>query len=173
MIIVEGDLKFDFSNALNCRKFDSEDHGLSHCMKAVDFIVELRDRILFVEVKDPQHPRSPSTEIAKFERKLRSNRLIREELVPKCRDSFLYEYAMENITKPIYFLVLIALTTLTEPDIISQKNNLKQHILVDGVSRWKRQLIHDCFIFTIASWNRNLSQFPVTRVSLSEGDNKL
>ncbi|MDA1192745.1 MAG: hypothetical protein O3A46_13815, partial [Candidatus Poribacteria bacterium] len=62
MILREGTLTFDFSDAVDGFRFDEQDptnpnfHGLSHCMKAVDFIVELEDQFLFVEVKDPPDP---------------------------------------------------------------------------------------------------------------------
>ena len=39
MTLTEGDLQIIFNNPLNARKFDDPHvHGLSHCMKAVDFI---------------------------------------------------------------------------------------------------------------------------------------
>jgi hypothetical protein len=46
MILQEGTLQFDFAGAVDAYKFDEQDptmatfHGLSHCMKAVDFVVE-------------------------------------------------------------------------------------------------------------------------------------
>ena len=52
----EGDLRVEFRNVVAARKFDGGDHGLSHCMQAVDFVVERSDSYLFVEFKDPQHP---------------------------------------------------------------------------------------------------------------------
>lgn len=33
----ENDLRTTFTNVVSARKFDGLDHGLSHCMKAVDF----------------------------------------------------------------------------------------------------------------------------------------
>jgi hypothetical protein len=58
-ILQERGIRIEFPGALNGRKFDDgATHGLSHCMKAVDFIVELSDQILFVEVKDPPDPAS-------------------------------------------------------------------------------------------------------------------
>ena len=89
MIFDEGDLRFDFSKAVNAKKFDDSSHGLSYCMKAVDFIVELEDRILFVEAKDPQHPKSTPEQRKSFLEKLKSRELINNELVPKCRDRFI------------------------------------------------------------------------------------
>ena len=59
MILTEGDLQITFNNVIVCRKFDDRlAHGLSHCMKAVDFIVELHDRY---EVKDPLDPQATRT----------------------------------------------------------------------------------------------------------------
>jgi len=47
------EIEIEIPDALSGRKFDDRTHGLSHCMKAVDFIVELVDRILFIEIKEP------------------------------------------------------------------------------------------------------------------------
>ena len=44
----EGDLEFDFSDAIDGIKFDDATHCLSHCMKAVDFVVELDEKYLLV-----------------------------------------------------------------------------------------------------------------------------
>ena len=42
--LTEGELEFVFESAVSARKFDGPDHDLSHCMKAVDFIVEFQDQ---------------------------------------------------------------------------------------------------------------------------------
>ena len=61
MKLIEKDLEFDFTQALSVKKFDDDkSHGLSHCMKAVDFIVETEKATLFIEVKDPQNPKYPT-----------------------------------------------------------------------------------------------------------------
>ena len=51
-ILIEKELEFDFRDALNAIQFDGYDHKMSHCMKAVDFLVEWDDEFWFVEVKD-------------------------------------------------------------------------------------------------------------------------
>ena len=48
MILREGHIEFDFSRANSAKRFDDVNHGLSYCMKAVDFIVESQDKILFI-----------------------------------------------------------------------------------------------------------------------------
>ncbi|UUX91137.1 hypothetical protein [Methanoplanus endosymbiosus] len=52
MILQEGNLQFDFNGVIDAFKFDEKDrskgtfHGLSHCMKAVDFIVETENKCI-------------------------------------------------------------------------------------------------------------------------------
>ncbi len=58
-VLEEGDLQITIGDAINARKFDDATHGLNSCMKAVDFIVELLDCYLFIEIKDPQAPQTP------------------------------------------------------------------------------------------------------------------
>ena len=55
----EGELRLTLPETANGRKFDGPAHGLSHCMKAVDWIIELPDRVYFVEVKDPTRKTPP------------------------------------------------------------------------------------------------------------------
>ena len=40
-VLTEGNLQIAVNNAVNARKFDDQTHGMSHCMKAVDFVFEL------------------------------------------------------------------------------------------------------------------------------------
>ncbi len=55
----EEDLEIEIWRVVDARKFDDPpSHGLSHCMKAVDFIVERPDSYLFIEFKDPQDPKA-------------------------------------------------------------------------------------------------------------------
>lgn len=55
-VFYEGTRCFDFTQAQDARRFDDASHGLSHCMKAVDFIAESKDHILLIEVKDFEAP---------------------------------------------------------------------------------------------------------------------
>ncbi len=168
MIVSEGDMRFDFSKALSCKKFDNNDHGLSHCMKAVDFILESDDKIYFVEVKDPQHPSARNLE--ENINSIISGNLVKNILVPKCRDSFLYEYAMDNISKPVLFLVLIGLDSLSAADLSNQTDKLKKHIPIDGPSgiSWPKRFIEGCMIMNLQTWNKHITQFPVSRISSEE-----
>lgn len=48
----EGELQISLPKSVQGRKFDDQTHGLSHCMKAVDWIIDLPDKVYLVEVKD-------------------------------------------------------------------------------------------------------------------------
>ena len=63
----EGDLRIMINDdVLNARKFDDPtSHGLSHCMKAVDFVVELVEPL---SVYRNQGPAGPSSSIPRAER---------------------------------------------------------------------------------------------------------
>ena len=166
MILTEADLQFDFTSAVSARKFDDETHGLSHCMKAVDFVVELPDRILFIEVKDPNHPCAQQKNVKNFIESLKSDALINESLVPKCRDSYLYELSMGNINKPVYYYVLIAWDKLTD-GLTDLTNTLTKQIPVEGPreNNWPNRFIEKCAIMNIETWNLFLTDFPVSRTN--------
>lgn len=162
-VLREGNLQITFPPDSNPRKFDDENHRLSHCMKAVDFILELSDRFIFIEFKDPQHPRSniPHSETPDY---LTST--IDNSLVPKYRDTFLYEYASGRANKDIYYYVLIAIDNVDSALLIRQTEHLKQRIPMHGPQSrpWQQPFIKSCAVFNIESWNRNLSQFPIKRI---------
>jgi hypothetical protein len=138
-------------------------------MKAVDFIVELEDRILFIEIKDPQHPRSREEERDKFIANFLSGQ-VDGDLKYKYRDSFLYEWGSGRAAKPIYYLVLVALDTLTESDLLARTDALQRQLPLHGPggSKWKRPFVAGCTVFNIASWNRLLPKFKFRRASTQE-----
>jgi len=160
----EGNLNITFPDSVSAWKFDDEKHGLSHCMKAVDFIVELKDRYLFLEIKDPQHPQGSDKEREKWiQRFLAGN--IDDDFKYKYRDSFLYAWASEQVKKPIYYFILVALDTLTEADLIARTDALNRNLPIEGPpsGAWKRKIVDGCAVFNISSWNRLLATYPVSR----------
>ncbi len=84
----EGDIEIRLPSGARGRKFGDASHGLSHCMKAVDFIIELNDRILFVEIKDPEQAGAPGMRRGEFVRRFQVGEFDRD-LARKYRDSFL------------------------------------------------------------------------------------
>jgi hypothetical protein len=134
-------------------------------MKAVDFIAELDDRYLFIEFKDPQHPKCRKEDRDAFVQGFKAG-TIDEDLKYKYRDSFLYEWATEKQQKPVYYYVLVALDTLTEVELLTRTDSLKQKLPVQGPLSgiWARPIVAGCAVFNISSWNRFLSTYPVRRL---------
>lgn len=167
MVLADGDLQISLPADAVGRKFDDGAiHGLTHCMKAVDFVVEEEDRILFIEFKDPENPSAQPHDQKRFLQQLLSGNLD-ADLKIKYRDTFLYEWASGRATKPIYYLVLLGASILTEADLLARTDALKRQVPVlgPGDKPWKKPLISGCAVMNIEAWNRVMSRFPVTRLS--------
>lgn len=162
MIIAESDLEFNFSDALDIRKFDDPRcHGLSHCMKAIDFIVELNNAYLFIEIKDPSNPKSGGCNLQKDKEKLTNGEMLKC-LQLKFRDTFIYRWAEEKLDKPIYFLALI---TLEQPLLISFNEKLKTALPSSQANSWQKPLVKSCQVLNLEFWNRNFPKWQVRRLS--------
>lgn len=164
----EGNLRITINNVVDARKFDlpgSSGHGLTHCMKAVDFIVELPERYLFIEFKDPED--APPERRHRFVEKLTSGRLD-GDLVYKYRDSFLYEWASGRADKPVDFLVLIALD-LDKPALSNRTNQLRRRLPLRGPQSkpWPQPIVASCGVFNLRSWNERFPDYPVQRLCAS------
>jgi len=168
MKLTEGELEFDFTDAIDGFKFDETDtasahfHGLSHCMKAVDFIIELPNEYLFIEVKDPSHSESTDERRGKFKNKVTSGKLL-SELVQKYRDTFLYRWAENKVDKPIHYICLI---TLESPLVLHLMKKLKKQLPEGKASpRWQQGIASSCIVVNIENWNQQFTQWPITRLS--------
>lgn len=165
--LTERDLQLTLPAGAIGRKFDdAATHGLTHCMKAVDFIVELADRILFIEFKDPDHPKARRLSRERFMQTFSSGKLD-EELKAKYRDSFLYEWGSGRANKPIYYLVLIAADSLSDAELVTRTDALRRQLPVDGPSHqpWKRPLVAGCAVMNMQTWNSKLREYAVSRLS--------
>lgn len=165
-VLAEDDLQITLPAGVAGRKFDDEtSHGLSHCMKAVDFIVELDDRTYFVEFKDPENPNAKANDSAAFLKKFMSG-AIDSDLKTKYRDSWLYEYAEGRAKKPIYYVVLIGASMLSDADLLTRTEALKSMLPAEGPHDrpWKKPLVAGCAVMNLAAWNRTLKHMPATRV---------
>ena len=164
----EGDLRIALPSAARVSKFDDPaTHGLSHCMEAVDFVVELEDRTLFLEVKDPDDPRAGSRDRRRWAARFKSDGLD-QDLVQKYRDSFLYQWALGRVQKPIHYGVLVGLEQLTDADLLSRADALRRKLPIDVPTStgWVRFPVAACHVFNANSWNRSLpAGYRVSRVT--------
>lgn len=157
--LTEGDLRIDVADEADVRRFDDEaSHPLSHCMKAVDFVIEWEDRYWFVELKDPQNPNAREDARSQFVQELRRARLD-TDFVYKYRDTLLYEWAAGRAQKPITYLVLVALDTLDPPLLLTRQDELRRKLPAagQGAPEWQHSLVTDCLFLNMDSWNRHLA----------------
>ena len=160
MILMEGNLEFDFKGALNAFKFDEQDrtspnfHGLSHCMKAVDFVVEYDDHYLFIEIKDPTDP-------ARYNSARDKTELIKT-LTTKFRDTFIYRWAEDNLDKPVRYQCLVELDNAQTLYLMNQLKN--QLPTTKQPARWNHPLAQLCAVCNTETWNRTFANIQVARV---------
>lgn len=170
-VLSEADLRVVLPRGARARKFDDEStHGLSHCMKAVDFIVEFDDKILFVEFKDPENPNAQAANRDAFLAQFKSGKLARD-LGIKYRDSWLYETAEGRAAKPIYYYVLLGASNLSSAELLAGTEALKRQIPIEGPAgrAWKKPFVAGCAVMNLAAWNRRLPDYPANRVSAITG----
>lgn len=161
MVLQEGSLLFNFEGALKAFKFDEPDptiptfHGLSHCMKAVDFVVEYKDYYLFVEVKNPTDPGRYAMDCDK-------NELIKN-LVTKFRDTFVYRWATKKLDKPISYQCFVE---VDNAQTLYLMNQLKRQLPTEKLpSHWQQPLVRYCAVLNMATWNRTFSDVQVTKIA--------
>ncbi|HEY88956.1 MAG TPA: hypothetical protein G4N98_04370 [Thermoflexia bacterium] len=175
----EGQLHFQFKNVQAGAKFDeqppgSPDHNFlaGRGLKPVDFIIETADRVLFIEIKDPEHTRAKRQAVAEFKKKVQGV-VLRDELVRKCRDTYLYRTCTHNLPrKDIHYYVLITglnvqdLSTLTKqlldqlPVLLerdAELRNLRQH-----GQQWDN-FVTASVAFNLRTWQAQFPDFLVER----------
>ncbi len=153
-------LRFDFSEAIEARRFAGQEHGMLHCMKAVDFIVELQDKILYLLVADPQQIKE-----AYRKQELGAYDFI-TDLTYTFRDSFLYEWASGRTNKPIVCIVLIDIDNLSEPAMLGLSEMLRRKLPLFGIAdQWKNTIFNGCNVLNVKTWNRLLPNYPLTRTT--------
>ena len=167
----EGDLRLTLPGHVAGRKFDGAEHGLSHCgLKAVDWILELPERIYFVEVKDPETPGAKEhKESNQFLQGFLSGNLT-SDLVAKFRDSFLYEWACDRAGKPVSYYVIVASRTLDDAQLLTRSDDLKRRLPVGTQADWTRPIAHGCYVVNVAKWNEMFPQYPLSRHSAGDSE---
>lgn len=169
MKLRERDLEIDFTNAIDAIVFDQMKadqpgyHGIGQ-MHRVDFVVELEEAILFVEVKDPGNPKAQAEGLAKFHGELQDGTLG-DTFATKFIDTFLYRWAEECLHKPVHY---ISLVTLEDSELLpnfSDEIARKLPPMGKSVPRWRRQLVENCQVFNIELWNASFPKWPAARVA--------
>ena len=172
MTLSEGDLEIDFTDAIDGFVFDQMKshlpnfHGIGR-LHRVDFVVELKTALIFVEVKDPGHPNAQSEGLTEFYSKLTKGTLS-QSFASKFVDSFFYRWAEDQVNKPIHYLSLVTLETAL---ILNLSDEIARKLPPIGtpVPRWRRAVLDNCQVFNLETWNDSFPAWPVRRISAAQG----
>ena len=163
-VLTERNLQLFLPANATGRKVDIPDtHKLLHCMKAVDFIVEFPDYTCFIEFKDPEAPGAEPENTAEYIGQFKAGNLD-QTLKTKFRDTWLYEYGENRCNKPVYYLVLVAISSLTSADLSSRTKALKRNKPLHGPSGSQWPFAKGCAVMNIESWNKKIKYMPVSRL---------
>lgn len=159
--LVELDLEFDFSDAIEAIQFDDvATHGNSG-MKRVDFIAEYEDFYRFIEVKDPDDPSASNPNA--FAQKLRSDELIRN-LAGKYRDSLLFRILSNKCNKDMHYVVLISMASLEPALLLSKQDALNREMPINH-DDWAMSAAKSSIILNLEQYKKHFGKNSVRRIS--------
>lgn len=163
MLIIEKDLEFNFSDALNAIQFDDiATHGHSS-MKRVDFISEYDDYYRFIEVKDPDLPNATEENKAQFLQDLMSGKLL-NSFAGKYRDSFLFRQLEGKNDKPVDYIVLLSMDSLDDALLMNKTDQLHREIPLTH-SAWTGTSARSCVILNLQKYKELFGENSVRRIS--------
>lgn len=163
----EGEIHFTFGDAWQAQLFDKRGAIIPKGVYPVDFVVEGDDELVLVEVKDPSASRVPAQNRAQFIKKMESNELTYQELVPKARTSYGFLHLMARDTKQMRYVVVIGSENLPiDPYLLSRLTDLLRIRLArEAETAWKRPYISDCIVVSIANFSKALAGCSATRIT--------
>ncbi|MFM7200690.1 MAG: hypothetical protein ACKO6N_07850 [Myxococcota bacterium] len=164
----EGELLLTFPPSWKVERFDSRGKILPAHICPVDFIAETPDKLLLIEIKDPSNSKAPPKERLEFIRKMQSQALTHQELVPKARTSWSYLHLMARTTKPLFFVVLVGAEALAiEPVLwLNLSDRLQQRLDQEAEEPWVTPYIDGCIVLPAIECKRHhvLEGMTVARV---------
>lgn len=163
--ICEGRYCFDFSKSIKAYKGDSPTlSGLG----GVDFIVELENKILFIEIKDLENKKVPKEQRIEWIKKLS---IVKEnsfliDLGIKFKDTIIRNWAQNiDFTKPIDYIVILQLKSLDAAMRLKLSEGLDGRLPTAIKEKYgfiKVLQIKKKEIITIDDWDKKYPQFPVS-----------
>lgn len=163
----EKQLRFIFPDHWDAERFDDPGRPSINFFKPVDFVVELKERTLLIEVKDPSNTNAPQANKDDFLRQMRTKTLIHDHLVPKARTSWAFLRLMKRAEKPITYIVVIGADSLRiEPLLWSNFTaRLKQRLSQEIDVPWPYQYVDQCIVIPAADLSRHLPGVTVQRLA--------
>ena len=158
---IEG-YRFDIPQALQMYKFDETNnispfyHGVS-VLKAVDVMVEMPKCYVWIEIK--YYDDEIITELKKERNQVKQNDTyhtkswLRNNLLHKYRDTFLYRYAENKLDKPIVYICLLNFDKALKSYF---RGELQHYIPCDiPTKRWKKSIIDALIVVDENDWKHN------------------
>jgi hypothetical protein len=165
-VFTESELNFHFSDNAKWEKFDySNEAGVikPSGMKFVDLLIEEPDRLLLVEIKNPNQGKGyPARDefINKLE-KFTDNNLV-SDLVEKIRDSYTFLHLMKRAGKPLIYVFLLPDDILSKIHLLTIKEKLFKKIKNEAKEPWKLDYVKDCAVLDVKKWNELFSSYRIT-----------
>ena len=171
---IEADIIIDFRQAKDAYKFDVKSAGQG--LKMVDFVVEMENAYLFIELKDPDNPAStPSNRRYYYEHNIKRNGLT-NELVSKFKDSVIISWAQDKcMDKPIYYIVILEASFVGQEKFLSIERGIAKRLPFKLNFRdypFKRTVIEQFLLMDMALWNKYFPEFPIYRKSKLRKENR-
>jgi hypothetical protein len=165
--LTERELEFTFPSGWNARVFDEKGKQWPKGISPVDFIVERERDILLIEIKDPSASRAPAEEREKFVKKMTSDELCHQELVPKARTTHGYLHLMGLDTKPMRYVVVIGAEHLSLQPVLMQSlaDRVKKRLLHEAEAPWQLRYIESCVVLSATDVGKHLAGVKVRRLS--------
>ncbi|UZQ50281.1 hypothetical protein [Clostridium kluyveri] len=163
----EGRFRFDFSSAIS--KYKPDDCTLNG-LGGVDFVVELEDKFLFIELKDIENNKVPREQKKEWiERlKVRKENLFLMDLGVKFKDTLIRRWAKEeNFDKPIWYLIIIEFKEMNAAQKIKLSEELsgKLPTCIKAKFGFKKEIrIKRRMILSIKDWIEKFPEFQVTEI---------
>lgn len=160
-VLQENDLAFDFGPEASAIRFDDDALHQPSTLKRVDFIAELSDRYIFLEVKDPDNPAATNPEA--FRTKLLGGNLI-PELAGKYRDSIWFRALSGKAVKPVHYVVLLSMASLEPALLVAKQDELQRSLPISHVD-WSDPCAQACVILNFDQYKKQFGATSVRRLS--------
>ncbi|NPV01183.1 MAG: hypothetical protein HPY53_07355 [Brevinematales bacterium] len=171
MKVITDGYQIDFTDAIYAFVFDEKDitkttfHGAP--MKAIDVIAELANEYLFVEIKEYDKPEEFDESVDDTDEMVNKARhdqfrWLKNYLKYKYRDSFLYRFAENKVSKPIHYLCLLNFDNALN---MKMAKSLRAELPVGKASRnWNTEISKSCQVLNLIAWNRSFPKWPAKKL---------
>ncbi len=162
----ESNIQFERKAPARVWRFDHSSHGLSHTMKAADFVAiaktqDKSDHWYIIEIKNPNRGKIHQKEKHEFENKVQARDKLAQELAQKFRDTLMYIWVASKgkVDKAHYYVFL----PVEKPLALALWDRLKRLLPTSeyAPSLWQgRSPCLKCAVFTTREeWNERVPWF--------------